>query len=57
MILFIKHGLYEKQFMFSYKLTGTVGQKKKKNPYLFQCKLSYRNETGTNHYELLSTSL
>ena len=38
----------------------TVGQKKKKKPkhrYLFQYKLSYKNETGTNHYGLLSTSV
>ena len=27
----------------------TVGQKKKKHSYLFQCKLSNRNEIGTNH--------
>ena len=37
----------------------TVVQKKKKkktkHPYLFQCKLSHRNETGTNHHGLLST--
>ena len=31
----------------------TVGQKN--YPYLFQYKLSYRNETGTNHHGLLST--
>ena len=30
--------------------------KRKKN-YLFQYKLSYRNETGTNHHGLLSTSV
>ena len=39
----------------------TVGQKKKrkkkKHPYLFQYKLSYRNETGSNHHGLLSTSV
>ena len=35
----------------------TVGQKKKKeHPYLFPYKLPYRNETGTNHHGLLSTS-
>ena len=30
----------------------TAGQKKKKtkHPYLFQYKLSYRNETGTSHH-------
>ena len=33
----------------------TVGQKKskKKTPYLFQYKLSYTNETGTNHHGLV----
>ena len=30
-------------------------KKKKKHPYLFQYKLSYRNETGSNHHGLLST--
>ena len=30
-------------------------KKKTKHPYLFQCKLSYGNETGTNHHGLLST--
>ena len=35
----------------------TVGQKKTKHPYLFQYKLSYRNETGTNHHGLVSTSV
>ena len=36
----------------------TVGQKKKnKNFYLFQHKLSYRNETGTNHLGLMSISV
>ena len=33
----------------------SVVQKKTKYPYLFQYKLSYRNETGTNHHGLLST--
>ena len=28
-----------------------------KNFYLFQYKLSYRNETGTNHHGLVSTSV
>ena len=38
--------------------TCTVGQKKKKkHPYLFQYKLSYRNETGTNHHGFLSISV
>ena len=32
-------------------------EKKKKHPKLFQYKLSYRNETGTNHHGLLSTSV
>ena len=38
----------------------TVGQKKKKktkHPYLLQCKLSYRNETGSNHHGWLSISI
>ena len=36
----------------------TVSQKKKKkHPYLFQYKLSYRNGTGTNHHGLLLTSV
>ena len=39
----------------------TVGvgqeQNKTKHPYLFQYKLLYRNETGTNHHGLLSTSV
>ena len=35
----------------------TVGQKKLSTPYLFQFKLSYRNEILTNHHELLSTSV
>ena len=30
-------------------------KKKTKHPYLFQYKLLYRNETGTNHHGLLST--
>ena len=32
-------------------------KKKKKPPYLFQYKLSYRNETGSNHHGKLSTSV
>ena len=32
-------------------------KKKKKHPYLFHHKLSYKNETGTNHPELVSTSV
>ena len=32
-------------------------KRKKEHPYLFQYKLSYRNETGTNHHGLLSTSV
>ena len=39
----------------------TVGQKKRKknpkHPFLFQYKLSYRNETGTNHHGLVSASV
>ena len=35
----------------------TVGQRKKEAPYLFQCKLSYRNKTGTNQHGSLSTSI
>ena len=36
----------------------TVVQKKKmKHPYLFQCKLLQRNETGTNNHGLLFTSI
>ena len=35
----------------------TVRRKKTKHPYLFLCKLSYRNETRTNHHGLLSTSV
>ena len=31
--------------------------KKMKHLHLFQYKLSYRNETGTNHHGLLSTSI
>ena len=43
-----------------YKSKCTVGKKKKKKkkkkqPYLFQYKLSYRNETGTHHHESVST--
>ena len=30
-------------------------EKEKKNTYLIQCKLSYRDETGTNQHGLLST--
>ena len=44
--------------------TRTVGPKRKKkqktktkHPYLFQYKLSDRNETVTNHHGLLSTSI
>ena len=32
-------------------------KKGKKHPYLFQYKLSYKNETSTNHHGLLSTSV
>ena len=32
-------------------------QSVKKNIYLFQHKLSYGNETGTNHHGLLSTTV
>ena len=40
-------------------IEGTTGQKKKrrKDSYIFQYKLSYRNETGTTHHKLLSTSV
>ena len=30
-------------------------KKKRNTPYLFQYKLSYRNETGANHHGLVST--
>ena len=51
--------------LIDFKLHCTIGQKKKKkekkkkkkNHYLFQYKLLYRNETGTNHHGLLSTSV
>ena len=36
------------------KFVGTVVKKK---TYLFQYKLSYRNETGNNHHGLVSTSV
>ena len=39
------------------KYICTACQKKSKHPYLFQYKLSYRNETGINHHRLLSTSV
>ena len=40
------------------KIACTINQKKKKkHRYLFQYKLSNRNETGTNHHGLLSTSV
>ena len=32
-------------------------KEKMKHPYLFQYKLSYKNETGTNHHGLVSTSV
>ena len=32
-------------------------KKIKKHPYLFQYKISYRNEIRTKHYGLLSTSI
>ena len=35
----------------------TVGKKNPKQPYLFQYKLSYRNETDTNHHGLLPTTI
>ena len=35
----------------------TAGRKKTKLPYLFQCELSYKNETTTNHHRLFSTSV
>ena len=44
-------------FHFKLKILCTVGQKKKKHPYLFQYKFSYRNKTNTNHHVLLSTSI
>ena len=44
---------------YGFVLLRAVGKKKNKerktHPYLFQCKLSQRNETGTNHHGLLST--
>ena len=49
--------VYE-SFKFNYFKTEAKSIKKKKNnpkhPYLFQYKLSYRSETGTNYNELLS---
>ena len=52
--LYTSASLAEKSFF----LLCTVGQKRKtKHLYLFQYKLSYRNETGTNHHGLLSTSI
>ena len=38
--------------IYVYIHTCTVGQKRTKHPYLFQYKVSYRNETGTNHHGL-----
>ena len=32
-------------------------KRKTKHPYLFQYKLSYRNEVVTNHHGLLPTSI
>ena len=44
--------------MSEHKLMYSRKKKKKtKHFYLFQYKLSYRNETGTNHHGLLSTSI
>ena len=43
------------QYHIIYGCKCTVVEKKSKNPYLFQYKLSYRNETGTNHHGLVST--
>ena len=39
--------------MYNTYFENAAGQKKREHPYLFQYKLSYRNETGTNHHGLL----
>ena len=46
------------QYILKYKRWHSITvQLMKKLPYLFQHNLSYRNETGTNHHGLLSTSV
>ena len=47
----------QERLLFLLYIKCTVGQKQAKHPYLFNYKLSYRNETGTNHHGLLSTSI
>ena len=42
-------------FKYYNNIECTEVQKKTKHAYLFQHKLSYRNETGTNHHGLVST--
>ena len=46
-------GFYMHQSPFVY----SSSKKKTKHPLLFQYKLSYRNETRTNHHGLVSTSV
>ena len=43
--------------LFNQSRACTVGQNKTKHPNLFHYKLSYKNETGTDHHGLLSTSV
>ena len=43
------------RILYMYIYSSSKKKKKKKPPYLFQYKLSYRNETGTNHHGLVST--
>ena len=62
--LLTKVKVYKHFFFFKYcisyfivKCMCTIGLKKMKHPYLFQNKLSYRAETGTNRHGLLSSSV
>ena len=45
------------ELCFREDLQSVPPPKKKAHPILLQCKLSYRNETGTNHHGLVSTSV
>ena len=45
------------KYVLQFQAMYSSSNKKRNTRYLFQHKLSQRNETGTNHHGLLSTSV
>ena len=53
--MMLLYSWWSEKYMFDWKSNHVQKEKETEHPYLFQYKLSYRNETGTNHRGLVST--